>query len=144
MPGAGLPPNDHVRPVMSRGAVSAAVDAVLSDKRRPAADRLRAVAEVKARALADTADEFEVSTGGRTVRVSGVRYNAEANAVECTIEGASDEANPFRFHNPPTMVPDGTFTEGTDEFGNRVRVENFIEDPEAALRAIVARAIAAI
>ena len=50
-------------------------------------------------------------------------------------------SNPLWVRNPPIMVPDGTFYQELDPYGEMGTFENFKEDPVAALRAVVEDAI---
>lgn len=135
---------DPVEPARVKGDVCAEVDAIVADARVPAEQKRRDIAEVKARALAASSDGFTVEAAGKTWTVTGVEYLADVNMVQVRVEGVPDHLNPFRFGNPPIMVPDGTFTEGTGPDGERVRVENLREDPAAALAAIVVDAVALV
>lgn len=129
------------RPVVDGGEVVAAVEAIDPKgavDREDLTARRQAVAEVKARALADALpDGFTVTVNRKSHTVSGVRYDPARNAVVCEVSGLPEGANPLVFMNPPVMVGDGTFTE--DAAG---RVENVREDPAEAFRAIVAQTIA--
>lgn len=50
-------------------------------------------------------------------------------------------SNPFIFHNPPTMVPDGTKKTRIMKDGTEILVDNFKEDLPEALRQIIVEAV---
>lgn len=90
---------------------------------------------------------FQVSgcVGGRTVNVSNIGVD-EHGALVCTITHPDipEGANPFRFVNPPLMVPDGTTRVVVDPAGVERTVDNFKEDAAEAARQMVRDVVAAV
>ena len=123
------------QPVVTEGPVG---DAIRSLDPRQATDReqrgqLRAaVAEVKARALADSTSGFIVTIARRQYVVSGIRYDRARNAVVCQVSDLPPGANPLVFVNPPVLVGDGALIKG--EGG---RTETLRADPAEAFRVLV-------
>lgn len=104
----------------------------------------------KAAALAERLGSrtFQVSgcVGGRTVAVSNIHVD-EVGALVCTISHPDIPAgaNPFRFVNPPVMVPDGTTRVEADPLTGEDRtVENFGESPAEAARQMVRDVVATV
>lgn len=75
---------------------------------------------------------LDVSSEGDLLRVV---VRAWKNGQEVLVD------NPLLFKNPPILVPDGTFTEVTDDHGKQYNRPNFKEDVSEALRQMIAETL---
>lgn len=83
--------------------------------------------------------KLQVKVGGHIYKISDV--HKEGEMLCCTVKGYGITDDDFRFVNPPIRVPDGTKSVATSPMGDTFKVDNFKEDPNAALLQIVADAI---
>lgn len=105
-------------------------------------------AALKAGALAERAPSAILRDGLEIVLLREPVVRPDG-ALEVWLEAKRDGKpiavdNPYLFVNPPVMVPDGTYRlEDVEQFGKRVQVEveNFHEDPDEALRIVLADAV---
>lgn len=81
----------------------------------------------------------KVKVRGNIYRISNVRNDGDI--LCCTVVGPGLTDNDFRFVNPPIMVPDGSTSTKYDASGKAVKIQNFKEDPRAALLQIVKDAV---
>ena len=159
-----VPPVEVLDDLRARGPVSAEIADTYLDPKLGQVELDRAVSRIKTDALADAAVAASDRSGRVDVDIDGAAPAAVDSiavdgfgALVCTVAhpdlpdvyppdhpAAGVEVNPFRFVNPPVMVPDGTTSTMTVEVDGKpveVEVPNLVEDPEAAFRVAVSRAV---
>lgn len=140
-----IPPMATLAELRGRGPVSAAIANLCEDMTLDRRRLFDAKSRVKAEALAKVG-EFAIQVGRHEAVVSDVHVDAHG-ALVCTITHPAipEEANPFRFVNPPPSVPSGLFTTETNLATGETRdIEGSREDLRAAFRQIVRDAVEAV
>lgn len=75
------------------------------------------------------------------VSVTDLSEDDDRLVAVLTIRNAGNQLIPFNnplcIYNPPILIPDGTYTETHDEFGDILYLANMKEDPAEAFRLVV-------